>query len=99
MAILRANLSINIAYAESMDDAMRAKSMFGRRVRELRSAQGLSINRLATICGMNNTYLGWIERGEVNVTIKVVAKLASALGVDVWELFAPAETVDRAKRP
>ena len=77
---------------------MRAKSTFGRRVRELRESQGLSINRFAMICGMNNTYVGWVENGDVNISIKTQAKIASALGVEVWELFAPAELVEMVNK-
>lgn len=63
----------------------------------MREAQGLSINRLALVCGMNNTYLGWVEKGQVNISIKTQAKIASALDVQVWELFASAEVVDIVK--
>lgn len=81
-----------------MDDATSAKILFGRRVSELRQMQGLSINRLALMCGMNNTYLGWVERGTVNISIQTQAKIASALGVEIWELFAPAETAEAVAR-
>lgn len=77
-----------------MDDIDRVKKTFGRRVEELRKSQHLSINRLAAMCGMNNTYLGWVERGEVNISLKTQAKIASALDVEIWELFVAGDVAD-----
>lgn len=55
---------------------------FGTRVRERRERQGLSQMALAESAGMHFTYLGRIERGEQNVTILTLCRLAEALGVD-----------------
>jgi transcriptional regulator with XRE-family HTH domain len=61
---------------------------FGDRVRELRQTRGISQEDLAFKSGMHRTYLGGIERGERNPTLKNIAKLAKALGVSLPELFS-----------
>ena len=43
--------------------------------------------KLAEIVDMNFNYIGQIERGEANVTIKTMRVLANALGVELKELF------------
>lgn len=48
------------------------------------------------MCGMNNTYLGWVERGEANITISTLEKIADRLGVEAWELLVPHEGGDRS---
>ncbi len=60
---------------------------FGERVRELRQEQGLSQEELAFKSGVHRTYLGGIERGERNPSLKNISAIAQALGVDLPELF------------
>jgi transcriptional regulator with XRE-family HTH domain len=60
---------------------------FGERVRELRQAKGLSQEELAFKTGVHRTYLGGIERGERNPSLKNIAAIAKALGVTLSELF------------
>lgn len=63
------------------------KAAFGQRVRELRTAKGLSQEALALACDLDRTYIGGIERGERNVSLVNIEKIATALGVRVRELF------------
>lgn len=60
---------------------------FGERVRELRQAKGLSQEELAFKTGVHRTYLGGIERGERNPSLKNISAIAKALGVTLSELF------------
>ncbi len=60
---------------------------FGRRVRELREANGLSQEELAFKVGVHRTYLGGIERGERNPSLKNIDLIANALGISLAELF------------
>lgn len=60
---------------------------FGERVRRLRQARRLSQEKLADISNIHRTYLGGIERGERNPSLKNIAKIAKALGVTLSELF------------
>lgn len=60
---------------------------FGQRVKERREEQGLSQRKLALMIGMDNTYLGRIEAGRCNLSIDTMSRIASALGVEIRELF------------
>lgn len=59
----------------------------GAKIAYLRKAKKLSQMKLAEIVDMNFNYIGQIERGEANVTIKTLKLLANALGVKVEEFF------------
>jgi len=61
---------------------------FGRRIRDLRLAKGLSQEELAFRVGVHRTYLGGIERGERNPALKNIAAIAKALDVTLSELFS-----------
>jgi len=61
---------------------------FGKRVRELRLAAGLSQEQLAFKVGVHRTYLGGIERGERNPSLRNIAAIAVALDITLRELFA-----------
>ena len=60
---------------------------FGKRLRELRKARGLSQEALAHACHLDRTYVGGVERGERNVSLVNIERLAAALGVPIRELF------------
>lgn len=59
----------------------RLVSLFAANVRRLRKEQGLSQEELAEAAGVHRTYVGMIERGEKNVTIYNIERIAIALGV------------------
>ncbi len=59
----------------------------GRRIREIRRAQGVSQEELAHRSGLDRSYVGCVERGERNVSIDNIAALAQALNVQVFELL------------
>jgi len=59
---------------------------FGNKVREIRKEKGISQEELAYKAELHRTYIGMIERGEKNITIKNIEKLAKALGVTMKEL-------------
>ena len=63
------------------------KSRFGERLREVREKRGISQERLAGIAGLHRTYVSLIERGERNVTIETIEKLATALDVEMATLM------------
>ena len=58
----------------------------GKNVRQLRLEKGLSQEALADRCGLHRTYLGGIERGERNVSLLNIIRIAKALDVNVVEL-------------
>ena len=56
---------------------------FGTHVRTLRTARGLSQEELAQKAGLHRTYIGGIERGERNISLVNIEKLAAALDVSL----------------
>lgn len=70
-----------------------------RRVRDLRAAQGKSLEALATHCGVSRSMLSLIERGESSPTAVVLEKLAAGLGVPLASLFdAPEPAAEPVSR-
>lgn len=69
-----------------MTRVSRLLQKFGQRVRGLRTRDGLSQEAFADKCGLDRTYIGGIERGERNLSLKNIAVIAGALGVSVSEL-------------
>lgn len=61
--------------------------VLGRRVRLLRKRTSLSQEELALLCGLDRTYVGGIERGERNIGILSIEKIANGLGVSMRDLF------------
>lgn len=66
---------------------MRLEVIVGENVRRLRLAKGLSQEAFAFKVGIDMRYLGGIERGQENPTIRVVARIAKALGVQANTLL------------
>jgi transcriptional regulator with XRE-family HTH domain len=60
---------------------------FGRRLRAIRSEKGISQEELAQRSGLHRTYVSSVERGERNISLANIAKLAGALGVKLGELM------------
>lgn len=60
---------------------------FGKKIRGLRLAAGLSQEQLASLCELDRTYIGGIERGERNPALKNIYRLARALNLPISELF------------
>ncbi len=60
---------------------------FGEIVRNARKAKGLSQEELAEKAGLHRTYIGMIERGEKNLTLSNIFKIAQALETSMSELF------------
>jgi len=59
------------------------------RVRELRSARGLSLDALASHCGVSRSMISLVERGESSPTAVLLEKVATGLGVALASLFDP----------
>jgi transcriptional regulator with XRE-family HTH domain len=60
---------------------------FGRKIREVRKSVGLSQEALGFKSNIHRTYIGAVERGEQNVSLDNIYKLAKALKVEIKELF------------
>lgn len=59
---------------------------FGARVRQARTAAGLSQEALAHHAGLHRTYVSSVERGERNIALINIVVLAEALNLDAGEL-------------
>ncbi len=70
-----------------MDLNKDVEKKFGAKLAYIRKSKKLSQIKLAEIVDMNFNYIGQIERGEANVTIKTMKLLANALGVELSALF------------
>jgi len=60
---------------------------FGQRVRALRREQGYSQESFAYACELDRTYMGGIERGERNLALRNIERIASTLGISLSELM------------
>ena len=72
----------------------------GRRLRSFRVAKGMSQEKLAQKSGLHPTYIGQVERGEKNITVDTLAKIAAGLGielVDVFEYLDPTSDHERSR--
>lgn len=63
------------------------QQQFGQRVRELRKHKDLSQEALALNCNLDRTYIGGVERGERNISLLNIHKIAEALGVSAKDLL------------
>ena len=60
---------------------------FGRTVRGIRQKLGVSQEEFADMCGLDRTYMGGIERGERNLSLVNIEKIALGFRITLAELF------------
>lgn len=60
---------------------------FGQKMQKVRKEAGISQEQLAAKLAMHRTYIGMIERGERNPTIRTLYKISKALGIKSSELL------------
>ncbi len=61
--------------------------LFGQRVRSIRVAKNISQEKLALSCNLDRSYMGRIERGEVNPTLERIYEIAQALDITPGDLL------------
>ncbi|HMN14933.1 MAG TPA: helix-turn-helix transcriptional regulator [Bellilinea sp.] len=71
---------------------MDPKLVVGRNVRRLRKRLGFSQEVLAERATLHRTYIGALERGERNVSLENLVRIARALNVEISELFVGIDT-------
>lgn len=59
----------------------------GHKVRIIRTDRALSQEALAEKAGLNRSFVGLLERGKTNITIKNLEQIANALDIDIKSLF------------
>ena len=67
------------------------RSKVGRAVRRLRLAAGYSQESFADKCGVHRTYMGSVERGETNISLDNLERIAKALNMTAGQLLIEAE--------
>jgi len=63
--------------------------VFGRRLKELRRAKGLTQEELGRMVKLDYKFIGAIERGVKTSSFQTIEKLTHALGVEYYQLFIP----------
>jgi transcriptional regulator with XRE-family HTH domain len=66
-----------------------AKIRFGAKLRLAREKAQLSQEALAEKAGLHRTYIGQVERGERNISVDSMERLADAVGEDLWDMLCP----------
>ncbi|HOK67853.1 MAG TPA: helix-turn-helix transcriptional regulator [Anaerohalosphaeraceae bacterium] len=59
----------------------------GKAIRRYREQKGISQEKLAELADLHRTYIGQVERGEKNLTLLSIERIAKALGVNVKDLL------------
>lgn len=67
------------------------RQQLGRAVRRLRAAKGYSQESFADACHLHRTYMGSIERGERNISLDNIERIAKTLGLTAGQLLLEAE--------
>lgn len=73
-----------------MDDTLIQRNL-GNIIRAERTALGLNQEQLAERCQFHRTYIGAVERGERNLSIQNLVRIAAALNMPLWKLIQAAE--------
>lgn len=68
------------------------REKLGRAVRRLRTEAGFSQEGFADACALHRTYIGSVERGETNISLDNIQRIARTLGLPVSRLFTEAES-------
>lgn len=73
-----------VSEAATLSDVQRR---FGKKLREVRQQKGISQEKLAELAGLHRTYVSSVERGERNISLVNIEKLAGALDVSLAKLM------------
>ena len=76
-------------------DMTSTRQKFGRTVRRLRTDRGFSQESFADEIGVHRTFMGSVERGETNISLDNIARIAKGLRVTLSELFSELEAATR----
>jgi len=74
-----------------MDKRLSPEKRLGLAIRKIRIEAGWSQEALSFKAGLHRTYIGVIERGEKNLTLRNAIRIAKALGIKAAEILATAE--------
>ena len=63
------------------------KETVGKKIKELRIQKGISQEKLANECGLDRTYITYVENAMKNITIETLDKITQALNVSLKDFF------------
>lgn len=66
---------------------MNVLQKFGQEVKKQRKIKKISQEKLGELSSLHRTYIGMLERGERNPSLKNISKIAKALGISISDLF------------
>ena len=69
-------------------------TLVGANIRRIRKGRRWTLEQLAERCDLNPKYLGGVERGDLNISLTNLDKIADALRVKPYELMLPTGTAD-----
>lgn len=73
---------------QSRNAGLTLRMIFARNLRDYRRRKGLSQEKLAELSGLHRTYVGSVERGERNISLDNMERLANALSANLGDLLA-----------
>jgi len=79
-----------LASVKTLKSSQRNREQLGVAIRRRRDEMAVSQEGLAEIIGCHRNYVGYLERGEQNVTIDMLSRVARALGCTVTDLTSEA---------
>jgi transcriptional regulator with XRE-family HTH domain len=82
--------SIPASYRPMPKQKTAVNEAVGRAIRDARKEHGYTQEAFALAAGLDRSYMGAVERGEFNLTLETLLKIAGALGILVSELLARA---------
>ena len=65
---------------------------FGKTIRKIRLSKNISQEKFSDLCNLHRTYISDIELGKRNVSLENIGKMASALDMNISELFQEVES-------
>lgn len=87
MLVIDCRVIVIIFLLSRVNMAISTRKAFGKRLHELRKLKGYSQEQLADRANLHRTYIGAIERGEQNVSLDNIAKIAKALSSEIADFF------------
>lgn len=76
-----------VLFFDQLAQMMKLSVLLGQNIRKVRKKSGLSQEKLALMCGLDRSYMGRIERGEVNITVQKLYEIAESLDCSGKELL------------
>jgi transcriptional regulator with XRE-family HTH domain len=70
------------------DKSLAIQKQIGKRIKDLRTAKGVSQEAFADNCGLHRTHMSLLERGRVNFTIRTLVQITEALEIELHEFFS-----------